>query len=128
MKNYITALFGVIILYFINHFGTSGGYVYYRWLDLISHSLAGFCIAILLFEVFTSSLLHLGAFKHKKIFIVFVVIVVGLLWEIMEVKYDLIGYPFGTFLYWVDTVKDVIMDTIGASLGVYLFNRNGKQQ
>lgn len=77
-------------------------YVRFWFYDIIVHILGGVGIAL--------STLYI--LKDPKYIIIFVIIC-GILWEIFEVYYDISGSPFGTFPYFLDTVKDLVDDLIG---------------
>ena len=86
-------------------------YVAFPPLDIFIHFLGGDCIALSVLYVF----------KENK-YIIPLTIVAGICWEIFEVYFGIAGHPFGTYLYNIDTVKDLIMDTLGA-VAVYYINR-----
>ena len=57
---------------------------------------------------------NLSYFKENSARIILFTFVLGLFWELFEIKYNLLGSPFGTYPYYIDTIKDLIMDTLGA--------------
>ncbi len=107
-----TILLSLLLL--VLHVKAIDGYLYLKipFYDLITHFLGGVCIA----------LFALYAFKKPK-YIVPITIVVGLGWEVFEVYYGISGWPLHTLNYWVDSVKDMFVDTLGA-LVVYIIYRN----
>ncbi|HEY4478424.1 MAG TPA: hypothetical protein VI775_01120, partial [Candidatus Paceibacterota bacterium] len=48
-------------------------------------------------------------------------IIAGIIWEIFEVYYNITGWPIGSMNYKLDTLKDLIMDTIGAVTVWFIF-------
>ncbi len=80
--------------------------------DIFMHFLGGVCIAL-------SVLYVLKKPKH----IILFTILGGIAWEVIELYGDISGHTFGTYNYYFDTVKDLIMDTIGGVI-VYLINKN----
>jgi len=93
------------LLLLVLHVKAIDGYLYLKipFYDLITHFLGGVCIA----------LFALYAFKKIK-YIVPITIVVGLGWEVFEVYFGISGWPIDTLNYWIDTTKDMFVDTLGA--------------
>lgn len=88
----------------------------YFWYDIMMHILGGVGIGLFVAAIIN---LHGQSIKNKRKFIIFSVIIVGFVWELFEIYYDLNGYPLWSKLYYLDTIKDLIDDTIGASLVAY---------
>jgi peptidoglycan/LPS O-acetylase OafA/YrhL len=87
-------------------------YVAFPPLDLFMHFLGGVCIAL-------SVLYVLKKPKH----IILFTILGGIAWEVIEVYGDISGYHFGTYEYYFDTIKDIVVDTLGGVL-VYFINKD----
>lgn len=87
-------------------------YVIFPPLDLFMHFLGGVCIALSVFYVLKKP-------RH----IILFTILGGIAWELIEVYGDISGYPFGTHMYYLDSTKDLILDTIGGVL-VFLIYKN----
>lgn len=102
------------LLLFVLHSKAIDGYWYLKipFYDLITHFLGGVCIA----------LSALYVLKNPR-YIIPITIIVGLAWEVFEVYYGISGWPLHTLNYWVDSVKDMFVDTLGA-LVVYIIYRN----
>lgn len=108
-------LFFLVLLYVLHVQGMAHHfYLNYWFYDVITHFLGGVCIAL--------SALYLT--KNPK-HIISVTIVCGIIWEIFEVYFDITGWPISSRAYQLDTIKDMIMDTLGA-LSVWLIVRNKK--
>jgi hypothetical protein len=90
-------------------------YISYWYYDIILHILGGIGIAL--------SALYI--FKNPK-YIVMITIIAGLSWELFEVYYNIAGSPVGTFAYRIDTIKDLINDTLGATI-VWITTRINKK-
>ncbi len=58
--------------------------------------------------------------------IIILTIIAGIIWELFEIKYDLLGSPLGTTKYNIDTIKDLIMDTLGAVVVWLIIKLNNK--
>lgn len=86
-------------------------YVSFPPLDIFMHLFGGICIALSVLYVL-----------KKPTHIIVLTIVAGLCWEVLEVYFDISGNIYGTSAYYIDTVKDLIMDTAGAVV-VYLVNK-----
>ena len=85
-------------------------YVQYPGYDIIMHILGGAGLGLALTAAVK---LHGNTLVHKRSLIIIGTIALGIIWEIFEVYSDIAGHTFGTKLYWIDTVKDLIDDTIG---------------
>lgn len=83
------------------------------------HVLGGVGLGLALHWFFKTFFTNLSAKQHFWSLLIGIIIL-GLLWEVMEGYYDITIAPVGTLLHWVDTVKDIINDTIGM-LVAYLF-------
>ena len=81
--------------------------------DLIAHFLGGICLAL--------SALYI--LKNPK-YIILITFILGVMWEIYEWYFNLTGHPFGSYEYNFDTIKDLIVDTIGAAFVWYIVSRN----
>lgn len=87
-------------------------YVTFPPLDIFMHLLGGVCIALSVFYVLKKP-------RH----IILFTILGGIAWEVIEVYGNIAGHAFGTYKYYIDTIKDIIMDTFGGVL-VYFVYKN----
>jgi hypothetical protein len=87
-------------------------YVKFPPLDIFMHLLGGICIALSVFYVLKNT-------RH----IIFFTILGGVAWELLELYFHISGHPFGTTLYYVDTTKDMIMDTLGAVMVYFILRK-----
>ena len=87
-----------------------------NWLDSPSHLLGGF-VSILILSTALSFLNFKKIKPNSTPFLFLGVLVVGILWEIFEVKYH-ITFP-GLPGYWPDTLSDIFFDLLGATLAYY---------
>lgn len=100
----ILTLASLILLLVLHLYGMEHDlYLLVPYYDIILHVLGGICLAASAYFVL----------KSPK-YIVPITVVLGIVWEIFELIYDITGYSFGAKLYWVDTIKDIINDTLGA--------------
>lgn len=88
--------------------------------DIVMHFLGGLSVASLLHSM--ASVFNLSKIKNS-VSIVVLTFIIGFAWEVFELYFNIAGHPFGSLAYKIDTVKDLIMDTIGA-LVVWGFIRN----
>ena len=104
-----------ILLIIIGILDLAGNILYLHWtlwwFDTVLHILGGFCVSLA-----TLSFLSSGTENNKlKIIIlaIFVVFVVGILWEIFELYFGLTFLSDGIY-YWMDTTSDILANTCGA--------------
>ncbi len=99
------------------HLLASKYYLYwtYRWVDIPMHILGGIMSGLFVF-VFLRAL-KLQESLHNLLIGVFII---GIAWEILELWYKV--EVLGLF-YWLDTLKDLIDDTIGGLISIYIWNR-----
>jgi len=120
MRTYILSLLVLAFLLVFHTLGISQGYYLIFWpYDIFAHIFGGLGIGLFLIaaaRTFWPVILN----GNRTAKIVFLVFVVGLIWEIFEVIYNIAGYSFGTKAYFIDTIKDLIDDVIGGFLAVYL--------
>jgi hypothetical protein len=117
MWKYLLSLASMIAVYFLHTYGMTGAYVDYWWLDVLTHSLVCFAIAVFL-GAFIS--LNLSGLKYKKTIIISITIIIGVLWEWLEIEYGITGHTLWSDLYIADTLQDFVMDTIGAVIGAVI--------
>lgn len=85
--------------------------------DILMHIAGGLGIGLAL----SAGIKHHSIFIGKEKLIVIVgVFIAGILWELFEIIYNISGHPFGTTLYFIDTVKDLFDDVIGGILALWL--------
>lgn len=82
-------------------------------LDSPSHALGGF-VSALIIAYFTREILQNKTGMYQSFFLFFGVFIIGILWEIFEVKYNM-SFPLKRG-YWPDTVSDIVFDLFGGFL------------
>jgi hypothetical protein len=117
MWRYILSLITMVAVYFLHTSGMAGAYVQYWWLDIVSHGLVCFSIALFLSAVIHT---HLSNFKYKKTFIIVTTFIIGVMWEWLEVEYNITGYTLWSEPYIQDTLKDFAVDAVGAFIGAFI--------
>jgi hypothetical protein len=117
MWKYILSLVSMIAVYFIHTYGMKGAYVEFWWLDVLSHGLVCFAIAVFFGALICSKA---PGFKYKKTLIVILTFIIGILWEWLEIYYNITGHTLWSELYIQDTLQDFVMDTVGAVLGALI--------
>jgi hypothetical protein len=120
MKLYFISLLAMIVVYFLHQIGMDGGYMHIWWLDIVTHALVCFSIALCVGGLINSFVPNL---KHKKLLIIGLTFAVGFAWEWLEVFYNITGHPLWSQEYYLDTVKDFLDDTIGAAVAAYISTR-----
>ncbi len=96
-------------------------YLYWRflWLDLVSHTLGGIWLGLLVFSVRT-----FFRYPPNLVWSVVGAIVIGIGWEIFEVVAGIPREANWTF----DTSLDILMDALGGVIGGYLANFLSKRR
>ncbi len=98
----------------------------YKWFDTPMHFLGGFGVGIV-----ALGLLRWFFTKEKYDntpqfwYTLFLVLGVGLVWELVEVFYKVSVIFGGSF--WFDTIKDLLMDTFGGILSYICFHQRLKK-
>ncbi len=96
-------------------------YVRNPWLDIVMHFITGGALSYALywyFFRFNSSYL-----SHPFFAIIVPTILIGIGWEWFEYYYDITGWPVDTFNYKFDTMKDLVMDTLGGCIMVAILRK-----
>ncbi|MES2216306.1 MAG: hypothetical protein V4481_03350 [Patescibacteria group bacterium] len=122
MRIYLSSLVVMIGVFKLHMWGMDGAYTRIWWLDIASHTLVSFAIALCIGGLITSLS---PSIHHKKLLIVALTFIIGFAWEGLEVYYNITGHPLWSYEYYFDTIKDLIDDTIGASIAAYITTRKG---
>jgi hypothetical protein len=119
----LTAILSIVILVIHVYADAHSLYFTYKWLDIPMHLLGGFVVALLGVCLYT-----LYNQKTTKVFfwilILLFVLVIGSFWEIFELSMSVMYHVQTmnlTNIY--DTVSDLINDTIGAIVALYLTHK-----
>lgn len=120
MKIYSLSLVAMVGVFFMHNFGMDGGYMNIWWLDIVSHTLVCFAIALCIGALIKSFIPNI---RYKIPIIIVLTFAVGFAWEWLEVFYNITGHPLWSNEYYFDTVKDFVDDTIGAAIGAYISTR-----
>lgn len=122
-KTFIPAILVLVLLYTLHISGSVYGfYNNIWWYDVMMHILGGIGIGLSVFW-FLKSIKKNSSNKNIFINVIVFTFIAGLLWEGMEAYYGIASAPFGTYDYYFDTIKDLIDDTVGALLVVYILNK-----
>ncbi len=109
MRNKKLAAFTIallLVILFLHVYAIKGHwYIQYPFLDIILHFLGGAGLAL--------SVLYIS---KKTNYIIFSTVILGIIWELFEVYFDITGWPISSRGYRVDTSIDVLMDTLGATV------------
>jgi hypothetical protein len=120
-KTYIPALFFVILLAVL-HFYASNGHWYVRFpgFDILMHILGGLALSFSIYWLIATC-----APKYTPSFwsLIMITFLAGFAWEIMETVNDIAGAPVGTLRYYLDSIKDLCDDTIGAIIAAYFIKK-----
>jgi len=115
-------MFGVLsVTGILNIIGTKL-YLYWTviWFDMIMHFLGGLFVALFFFSVF-SFLKSKLPYMEKLVLGLIFSILVGLVWEYYELIIEVTDLR--EIGYWPDTGMDIVMDTLGALVGVLYAQR-----
>ena len=118
MKLYLYTLVAAVVVFLAHRAGLNGLYYSIFQYDIYMHIFGGLTIA--LFLIALASSFKPDALNRRKN-IVLGVFIIGLGWELFEAYFNIAGAPVGTKAYYIDTIKDLIDDIIGSSLGAFLF-------
>lgn len=111
-KTYIPALIVAILLASLHFIATAEQwYVRFTGFDIIMHLLGGMAIALAIYWTMST---FTPKWKPTFIRIVAFTFVAGVAWETFETIYNIAGAPLGTHAYYVDSIKDLVNDTLGA--------------
>lgn len=121
MKFYIAALVVCAIVLAGHFIGIDQGYyVSFPLYDVPMHILGG--LGIGLFGCAFARSGFLGAFSARRKILI-AVFMVGIIWEVFEVYFGIVGYPLWSQPYFIDSISDLINDMIGGSIAVWLVCR-----
>lgn len=89
----------------------------YWWYDVVLHFISGICVAMA-FLVVGMNYFGFSIDKKKKIILLSfgAVLLVGLLWEVFELKVGFTYLSDGMY-YWRDTISDIFADVSGGFIG-----------
>lgn len=101
-------------------------YLYWTviWFDMIMHFLGGLFVALFFFSIL-SLLKSRLEYTEKLVLGVIFTILVGLVWEYYELIIQVASLDDAA--YWGDTGMDIVMDTLGALVGVLFVHRLEKK-
>lgn len=122
-KTYIPAIIILAIVFILHYIGIDNHlYIRFPGYDIMMHILGGAGIAFSLFWFIKT---WKSDFDSKKTFLIVLLgtIFLGLLWEVLEGVYDITGAPLWTDKYWIDTIKDIINDTLGMLIAYFLIRK-----
>ncbi|MSR87615.1 MAG: hypothetical protein EXS69_00385 [Candidatus Zambryskibacteria bacterium] len=102
-------------------------YLYWTtfWFDNFSHLLGGLSMGLFAFWIFRNlcDFKNPLSFRMLAMFIFFLVIIIGVGWEVFEYIYD-IADPQGGETYWQDTTYDLFADSLGAIIASIIIYKN----
>jgi|SRR3989344_6974198 len=110
-------LFLIFVLYFLELKFYLSWTVW--WYDILLHFLGGGVVGMATLLIF-EKLFDTEAVSVFKAVLMGVIgaFVVGMLWEILELRLDLVSFSDGA-IYITDTTSDLVLDMTGAFLGVF---------
>lgn len=119
MLTYLSAVILSAITLVLHVYGLHGWYVQLVWYDIMMHILGGVTIAVFAYAVLASLRGRVFVVSRGGAWtVVGFVLLAGLIWEGFEIYFDISGHPFGTKLYYIDTVKDLFDDVFGGGIVV----------
>ncbi len=119
MYKILSASLLILSIFSISHFVFEPMDLYFILpnLDILMHVLGGFA-----FGFFFISLFEFKSFKFSLLSIMLLVLFVGIVWEVYEWVSDIINLR--TYGGWVDTIKDIFDDMLGAYLSFKLCQKS----
>lgn len=122
-KTFIPAILVLIAVFFLHVSGSNYGfYNSIWWYDVMMHILGGVGIALSVYW-FLRTINKDKIDKNIFIKVIIYTILAGLLWEGIEAYYDIASAPIGSRPYFIDTIKDLIDDTIGGLIVMFFINK-----
>ncbi len=116
-KACIPALMALVLLASLHLNATVGQwYVRYRGFDIIMHILGGIGLALSIYWILVTFLPNYALSFWRIILLTFLA---GVAWEVFEAVNDIAGAPVGTTAYYLDTLKDLFDDALGAVIATY---------
>ncbi len=125
MKSYLTAFLILALVLVMEILGPVVTHISLRYYDSILHLFGGIGLGFFLYSLATSLTSHNLRTRTR---VIIGVLVCGIVWEIFEMYFGISGFPFGTTLYYLDTGKDLILDTAGGALVALGMIRKNEQQ
>lgn len=120
-KTYIPALATGILLSVLNVIATANHwFVRYQGFDIFMHVLGGVALA---FAIYWIMVTFFPRYKYGFWFVVLGTFILGVGWEVFEAVYEIAGAPVGTTKYYLDTVKDLVNDTLGAIIVCFILKK-----
>src|SRR3989344_5854517 len=117
MLSYIFAFVILTIVLIGNILGPEITHISMRYYDSILHMLAGAGLGFFILALMST--LKLG--RWRTIFDVTVgMLLLGIIWELFEIYFNITGYELWSTMYYFDTVKDLILDVVGAALVAFI--------
>jgi len=121
MRIYLWAMFVLFLVMVGNIVGiTNHLYVSIDSYDIFMHIAGGLGIGLF---VAAALELHAPGVLRTRSMVIGAVLAAGIAWELFEVYYGIAGAPLGTKAYWVDTIKDLIDDTLGGFVVAFVHAR-----
>lgn len=117
MLSYILALVVLVIVLVGNIVGPDVAHISTRYFDSVLHILAGFGLGFF-FSALTAS--TASRRFHSVARVTGIVLCAGIAWELFEVYYDITGYELWSTMYYWDSAKDLVLDTVGGALAAYV--------
>jgi hypothetical protein len=117
MRIYFIAIIVLCFVLITHIIGIRGLYVAFPPYDIFMHICGGIGIGL---AICAAIVLHGEKIVHKRRVIIIGVLIVGIIWELFEIHYDITGSPLWTTPYYIDTIKDLIDDMIGGGIVAYI--------
>jgi len=99
-------------------------YIRFWFYDIFMHILGGMGIAMSVYCVIL--FLKRDNIKNDLWKMLLLVLAAGLSWELFEVYFNIAGSRLWTTPYYIDTVKDLINDMIGAIIVIFIIKKQIK--
>jgi hypothetical protein len=115
-------LFILLLIFVLHLYGMQENlYIKFWFYDIIMHVLGGVGIAMSVYSV--ALFFDLAYIKQRMWTIILLTFIAGLAWEYFEIFFNLTGSELWSKPYYIDTVKDLFDDTLGAVIVCTIINK-----
>jgi hypothetical protein len=126
MKTYALAIAVLLLTLAAHMVGINGFYWTIPAYDVFMHILGGIGIGLFLTAFMKSNFSSEESIFVKRRKVLVGVLLVGVVWELFEMYFNIAGAPLGTKAYFIDTGKDLLDDLIGGAVAVWICYRKIK--
>jgi hypothetical protein len=120
-KTYIPTIITAVLLFVLHKIAMMNHwYVRFTGFDIFMHIFGGVVLALAIHWIICTFLPRWNSTFWKIIVLTFIA---GVLWELFEAANDIANAPIGSGLYFLDTAKDLVNDTLGAIIAAFFLKK-----